>query len=78
MWTLRNLKLQTLSTVVPLMERGACPSPLSVPVVHHQVFCFADVEMEVVVLAPRCQGSDHLSVDHLIVAGDQADDGCAI
>ncbi|KAI3372494.1 hypothetical protein L3Q82_022695 [Scortum barcoo] len=31
--------------------------------------------MEVVVLAPRCQGSDLLSVGRLIVAGDQANDG---
>ena len=44
---------------------------LSLPLVHDQLLCFADVEIEIVVLAPRCQGSDLLSV----VAGDQAYDG---
>ncbi len=79
MWTLRNLKLLTLSL---------CPNPINVdgdvffslllPVVHKQLLCFADAEMEVVVLAPRCQGSDLLSVGHLIVAGDQTDGGCVV
>ncbi len=36
-------------------------SSLSLPVVHNQLLCFADVGMEVVVLATRCQGSDLLS-----------------
>ncbi len=31
---------------------------LSLPVVHNQLLCFADVEMEAVVLASRCQDSD--------------------
>ncbi len=47
---------------------------LSLPVVHDQLLCFADVEMKAVVLAPRCQDSDLLSVGHLIVASDQAND----
>ncbi len=46
------------------------------PVVHNQLI--ADVEMEVVVLAPRCQGSDLLSVGRLIVGGDQADGGLVV
>ncbi len=33
-------------------------SSLSFPVVHNQLLCFADVEIEAVVLALRCQGSD--------------------
>ena len=32
------------------------------PVVHDQLFCLADVEGEVVVLAPHCQVSDFLPV----------------
>ena len=60
------------------MERGACSTPWSLPVVHDQLLCFADVEMEVVVLAPRCQGSDLHSVGLLNVGGDQAYDGRVI
>ena len=48
------------------------------PTVHDQLLCFADVEMEVVFLAPRCQGSDLLFVGHLIVAGNPAYDCCVI
>ncbi len=47
-----------------------CGESLSLPVVQNQLLCCADVEMEVVVLAPRCQGSDLLSV-----VSDQTDDG---
>ena len=43
-------------------------------IVHNQLLRFADVEMEVVVRAPRCQGSDLLSAGHFSVAGDQAYD----
>lgn len=46
---------------------------MSFTVVHNQPLCFANVEMEVVILALRCQGSDLLTVGHLIVVGDQAD-----
>ncbi len=55
--------------------KGGVSFPLSLPVVHNQLLCFADLEMDVVVLAPRCQGSDLLSVGRLIIVGDQADDG---
>ena len=72
MWTPRNLELLTLSTVVPLMIS------LLLPVIHNQLLGFADVEMDVVILAPRCQGSDLLFVRHLITVGDQADDGRVI
>ena len=44
-------------------------------VVHNQLFGFADVEMEVVILAPRCQVFDLLSVRRLVVVCDLADDG---
>ena len=42
------------------------------PVVHNQLLCFADVEGEVVVLAPHCQVSDLLDIGCLIVVSDQA------
>ena len=45
---------------------------LSLPVVRDQLLCFVDVEMEIVVLVPKCQGCDLLSVGHLIITGDQA------
>ncbi len=51
---------------------------MSFPIVHSQLLCFADFEMEVVVLAPRYQGSDFLSVGCLIVAGDQANDSYVV
>ena len=41
----------TLSTVVPLMAMGVVTLSLLLPVVHNQLFGFADVEMEVVILA---------------------------
>ncbi len=41
---------------------------LWLPVVHSQLLCFADAEMEIVVL----------SVGYLIVAGNQANDSCVI
>ncbi len=58
----------------PIDGDGAVSFSLSLPVVHGQHLCFADIEMEVVVLAPRCQGSDLPPVSRLIVASDQADD----
>ena len=35
---------------------------LLLPVIHNQLLCFADVEMEVVILAPRCQVFDRLEI----------------
>ncbi len=57
------------------MERG-CVLPPSLPVVHNQLLCSADGEMEGVDLAPRCQGSDLLSVavSSLLVFSD----GCVV
>ena len=48
---------------------------LSLPLVHNQLINFVEVELEVVVLAPRCQGSHLLSVRRLVAVVDQADDG---
>ena len=62
----------------PVDGEGGVFYSLSLPVVHDQLLCFADVEKQVVVLAPRCQGSDLLSVGLLIVASDQAYDGRVI
>ena len=42
----------------PVDGEGGVFYSLSLPVVHNQHLPFADVEMEVVVLAQRCQGSD--------------------
>ena len=47
---------------------------LLLPVIHTQLLCFADVEMEVVILAPS-QVFDLLSVRRLVAVGDQVDDG---
>ena len=71
MWT------QTLHSS-PVDGEGGVFYSLSLPVVHDRLLRFADVEMEVVVLAPRCHGSDLLSVGLLIIAGDQVYDGCVI
>ncbi len=57
----------------PIDEEGGVSFSLPLPVIHDHLLCFADVEMEVVVLALICQGSDLLSVSHL-----QADDGRVI
>ncbi len=52
-------------------------SPM-LPVIHNQLFCFSHVEIEVVVLAPKCQDSDLLSVGRLFDASDQASYGCVV
>ena len=41
----------------PVDGEGGVFYSLSLPVVHDQLLRFADIEMEVVVLAPRCQGA---------------------
>ncbi len=61
----------------PIDEEGGVSFSLSLPVVHNQLLCFADVEMDIVVLAPRCQGSDLRPVGRFIIIGEQADDGHA-
>ena len=48
------------------------------PVVLDQLLCLADVEGEVVVLAPHCQFSDLLPIGRLIVVGDQAYHRCVV
>ena len=74
MWTPRNLRLLTLYCR-PVDGDGGVLGSLSLPLVHNQLINFAEVELEVVVLAPRCQGSHLLSVRRLVAVGDQADDG---
>ena len=51
-WTLRNLKLSTHSTIALLMWMGGVLTP-PFPVVHDQLLCLADIEGVVVVLAPH-------------------------
>ena len=53
MWTPRNMKLLTLSTAALSMWMGlGMVSSLQLPVVHNELLSFADVELEVVVMAP--------------------------
>ena len=52
------------------VDGGVLGSPF--PVVHDQVLCLADVEGEVVVLAPHCQVTDLLPIGFPIVVVDQA------
>lgn len=56
----------------PINGDGGMSFSLLLPVVHNQLLCFADVENEVVVLAPRCQGFDIFYVTRLIIVSDQA------
>ena len=55
----------------PIDGDGGVSLSLLLPVIHNQLL--ADVEMEVVILAPRCQVFDLLS--RLVAVGDLADDG---
>ncbi len=76
LWTQRKLKLVEDSLRCCLVDDdGGMFFTLSLSVVHNHLLCFADVEMKVVVLVPRCQGSDLLSIGCLTVTSDQADDG---
>ena len=71
--TPRNLKHETLSTSVHRCE-WECDSPsLPLPEVHDHLLSLADVEREVVVLAPWCQVPDLL-----IIVGDENQDGGVI
>ncbi len=55
MFTPRYLKLLTLSTGVPLIiKRSVGPLAVSLPEVYNQLFSFAHVQRETVVLAPWC------------------------
>ena len=47
----------------PVNVNGSVLGP-SFPVVHVQLLCLADIEGEVVVLVPHCQGSDLLSISY--------------
>ena len=69
MWTQREL--QALDPLqYSLVDGGVLSLPF--PVVYDQVLCLADVEGEVVVLAPHCQVSDLFPIGCLIIVGDQA------
>ena len=58
----------SLSLVVPLRLMVEHPFPCS-SLSSIKLLGFADVEMKVVVTAPRCQASDLLSVGRLIAIG---------
>ena len=51
----------------PIDGDGGVSLSLLLPVIHNQILCFADVEMEVVILAPICQVFDLLSVAHITI-----------
>ena len=55
----------------PTDVNGGLLGPLF-PEVHNQLLCLADVEGEVVVLAPHCQVSLLLPIGCLIINSDQA------
>ena len=50
----------------PIDGDGGVSLSLLLPVVHNQLLGFADIEMKVVILAPRCQVFDLLSVRRLV------------
>ena len=58
------------------VNRGLFGPPC--PIVHDQLLCLANIEGEVVVLAPPGQVSDLLPIDCLIVVGDQAYNCCLV
>jgi len=49
--------------------------PLSLPEVHGHLLSLADIDKQVVALAPCCQVPDLLSVAGLIIVGDETQDG---
>jgi len=51
---------------------------LSLPEVHDHLLSLADIEGEVIALAPCCQVPDLLSVGGLIIVGDETQDGGVI
>jgi len=62
------------STSALSMCRGGM-TPQSLPDVYNHLLSLADVEREVVALAPCCQVPDLLSVGGLIIVGDETQDG---
>lgn len=48
------------------------------PEVNHNLLCFADIQQEVVVSAPRGQKVDLLPVVGLIVLGDETHQSCVV
>ena len=70
MWTPRNLKLNLLHCS-PVDENRGVLGPLF-SVVHKHLLCLAQVQGEVIVLAPPSQVSDLLPIGGLVIVGDQA------
>ncbi len=68
MFTPRYLKLLTLSTGVPLIIRGV----LSLPEIHNQLFSFAHIQRETVILAPWCKSLYLIQVCRLIIVENEA------
>ncbi len=73
MFTSRYLKLLILSTGVPLTDHKRSVGPLlSLPEVHDQLFSFAHIQRETVVLAPWCKSLYLIQVCGLIIVGNEA------
>lgn len=77
MCTPRNLVLLTRSTAAPSMVSGGCSVWLFLKSTTIS-FCFADIQQEVVVSAPRGQKVDLLPVVGLIVLGDETNQTCVV
>ncbi len=72
MFTPRYLKLLTLSTWGPTDHKRSLGPLLSLPEVHDQLFSFAQVQRETVVLAPWCKSLYLIQVCGLIIVGNEA------
>ncbi len=71
---LGDVNAEELKAVNPLhrclVDGDGCVFSALSPVIHHQLLGLVDVEWEVVLLTPFCQGTHLLSVGRLIVVGD--------
>ena len=73
----KELEAVDLLHYSPVIENGGVLGP-PFPVFHNHLLCLDHIEGEVIVLAPHGQVSDLLSIDGLIVVGDQAYHCCVI
>ncbi len=72
MFTSRYLKLLTFSAWGPSDHKRSVGPLLSLPEVHDQLFSFAHIQRETVVLAPWCKSLYLIQVCGLIIVGNEA------
>ncbi len=72
MFAPRYLKLFTLSTGVPTDHKRSVGPLLSLPEVHDQLFSFAHIQRETVILASWCKSLYLIQVCGLIIVGNEA------